>query len=54
MRWRWRRTEASGAVEFSSEEFALFYDCVTAARGKGYEPSFAGRRIVCGAASASR
>jgi len=53
LRWRWRYTEASGAVELSRDEFELFFECVTAARGEGYEPRFAGRRIVivCGAAA---
>jgi hypothetical protein len=56
LRWRWRYTEPGGAVEVSREEFELFFECVTAARGEGYEPRFAGRRIVivCGAANRAR
>jgi hypothetical protein len=46
-RWRWRRTDVEGSVQSSLEEFELFYDCVSAARGAGYDPFFAGRRIVC-------
>jgi hypothetical protein len=46
-RWRWRRTDVEGSVQPSLEEFELFYDCVSAARGAGYDPFFAGRRIVC-------
>jgi hypothetical protein len=50
LRWRWRYTEPGGAVAVSREEFELFFECVTAARGEGYEPRFAGQRIVivCG------
>jgi hypothetical protein len=47
LRWRWRRTDSDGSVQSSVEEFDLFYDCVSAARGAGYDPFFAGRRIIC-------
>lgn len=49
IRWRWRCIDANGAVRASNEDFGLFYECVTAARDKGYEPHFAGKRIVCAA-----
>ena len=37
--WKWLAREGHGAKPASSEQaFELFYECVTAARAKGYEP----------------
>ena len=49
-RWQWRLSEADGRAEVSKERFELFYDCVTDARKRGFEPRFEGRIIVCGRA----
>jgi hypothetical protein len=49
-RWLWRARGAGGVGRTSKEKFELFYECVTDARREGYEPLFAGKRIVCGAA----
>jgi hypothetical protein len=37
-RWKWRHVSADGGVRESAESYALFYECVTAARASGYEP----------------
>jgi hypothetical protein len=37
-RWKWRHVAADGSVEESSEAFSLYYECIAAARGRGYEP----------------
>jgi hypothetical protein len=38
-RWKWRHTGADGRTLVESEEsYALYYECVTAAREAGYEP----------------
>jgi hypothetical protein len=37
--WKWRSVSASGAVRSSEEVYGLFYDCVVAARAKGYTPT---------------
>jgi hypothetical protein len=37
-RWKWRHVASDGDVRESSETYALFYECVTAARESGYEP----------------
>ena len=38
-RWKWRHTAADGRTPVESEEsYALYYECVTAARAAGYEP----------------
>ena len=39
-RWKWRRVTEDGRVEESSEAFALYYECVMAARSSGYRPTF--------------
>jgi hypothetical protein len=37
-RWKWRHVAADGSTEESAEDFSLYYECVVAARGSGYEP----------------
>jgi hypothetical protein len=37
-RWKWRYTDASDAVVDCLEEYELFFECVQAARARGYEP----------------
>jgi len=37
-RWKWRHVATDGSVEESSEAFSLYYECIAAARGRGYEP----------------
>ena len=37
-RWKWRYVSDEGDTEESDREYALFYECVSAAREKGYEP----------------
>jgi hypothetical protein len=37
-RWKWRHVAADGSVEESREAFALYYECLVAARTRGYEP----------------
>ena len=39
--WKWRRLTEPGVAkaEVSEETFQLFYDCVTAARARGYNPN---------------
>lgn len=39
-RWKWRHVGADGDVEVSKESYPLFYECLSAARGKGYKPNF--------------
>jgi hypothetical protein len=34
--WKWRVISAENAGETSAETFELFYECVLAARAKGY------------------
>jgi hypothetical protein len=36
--WKWRHVRADGRVEESEEQYPLYYDCVSAARAKGYDP----------------
>ena len=38
LRWKWRHVDAQGRVKESKEDFALYYDCVAAAREHGYQP----------------
>jgi hypothetical protein len=38
-RWKWRRTTPAGSVEESAESYALYYECVLAARNSGYQPA---------------
>ena len=43
-RWKWRHLSEDGSVKDESKEsYALFYDCVCAARARGYKPP----RIKC-------
>lgn len=37
--WKWRPITAGGDGKASAETYALFYECVTAARAKGYTPN---------------
>ena len=39
-RWKWRHVGADGDVEESDKTYPLFYECLSAAREKGYKPSF--------------
>ena len=45
LRWKWRSSAATGAVEVSKDGYELFYDCLSAARGRGYTPTFDGMRM---------
>ena len=36
--WRWQAVSPAGEGEPSAEVYALFYDCVVAARARGYTP----------------
>jgi len=37
-RWKWRYVPAEGRAVESKESYALYFECVTAAREAGYEP----------------
>lgn len=38
-RWKWRYVQEDGRViSESEEEYELYYECVSAARSRGYEP----------------
>jgi hypothetical protein len=37
-RWKWRHVNSDGRVSESDEEYELFYECVAAARERGFEP----------------
>ena len=37
-RWKWRHVTPSGSVKESAEVYALYYECVLAARSSGYAP----------------
>jgi hypothetical protein len=37
-RWKWRGVASDGAIRESEQSYALFYECVTAARASGFEP----------------
>ena len=38
-RWKWRHRAEDGSVqEESAESYELFYDCVCAARARGFQP----------------
>jgi hypothetical protein len=39
-RWKWRYVGADGEVDESKESYPLFYECLSAARDKGYQPRF--------------
>jgi hypothetical protein len=40
-RWKWRVVAADGDVKESAQSYALFYECVVAARANGYDPALA-------------
>jgi hypothetical protein len=37
-RWKWRLVAADGGVRESETSYALYYECVIAARESGYAP----------------
>ena len=41
-RWKWRHEAADGDVKESAQSYALYYECVIAARENGYDP-----RLTC-------
>jgi len=41
-RWKWRAVTAEGRGAESEESYALYYECIAAARAAGYEP----RRVL--------
>ena len=46
-RWKWRHTAADGrTVAESKESYALYYECVAAAREAGYDARTASPRTV--------
>lgn len=36
--WKWRHHQVDGGVVESKREYELYYDCVSAALGRGYQP----------------
>ena len=36
-RWKWRHVAPDGGVRESERSYALYYECVTAARASGFE-----------------
>ena len=42
-RWKWRHTSTDGRAVESKDSYALYYECMMAARAAGYEPR---RRIA--------
>ena len=38
IRWKWVHRRADGSLEESAESYGLFYECVIAARERGFEP----------------
>jgi len=38
LRWKWRHVDPEGRVKESQQDYALYYDCVIAAREHGYQP----------------
>ena len=36
--WKWRYVASNGGVVESNETYELFYECITAARERGYQP----------------
>jgi len=46
LRWKWRQTALDGGVvAASNDEYELFYECLSAARDKGFAPTFGGLRL---------
>jgi hypothetical protein len=37
--WRWRSLDEPGKAQTSAKTYALYYECVLAARAKGFHPS---------------
>ena len=37
-RWKWRHVAPDGSTKESGEAYALYYECVLAARSCGYQP----------------
>lgn len=37
--WKWRAIESARSPAVSDQTYPLFYDCVRAARARGYEPN---------------
>jgi hypothetical protein len=37
--WKWRHQVPDGGVIVSKDEYALYYECVSAALKKGYQPN---------------
>jgi hypothetical protein len=37
--WKWRLIEANGRAKASEETYALFYECISAARARGLKPN---------------
>ena len=37
-RWKWRHSADDGDIKESTEDYALYYECVAAARSCGYQP----------------
>ena len=45
-RWKWRYVSEDGVVAESQDTYALYYECVCAARASGYQPVLRGRSRV--------
>lgn len=45
LRWKWRHTAGDGTVDRSHDEYELFYECLSAARDKGFTPTYGGLRM---------
>jgi hypothetical protein len=45
-RWKWRHVAADGSVKESQDVYALYYECVVAARKCGYAPALRGRQAI--------
>ena len=43
--WKWRNTADDGSVDCPEVEYPLFYECLSAARKKGFTPTYAGLRM---------
>jgi hypothetical protein len=43
--WKWRVTAESGAIDTSHDEYELFYECLSAARKRGFTPTYGGLRM---------
>jgi hypothetical protein len=51
--WKWRAVDDSGRLIESPRTYALYYECLSAARERGYEPK-PSRARDCGTAPAGR